>query len=245
MRLASCLLLICLSPALVQAQVVSDRPDAAEGTTVLPRGAFQVEAGLAIERDRSREYTRSTPTLLRYGAFETVELRLETEGRLSAPAAHGMADMAVGAKWHLMDGENGEPAIALVGNIALATGARAFRGQGSRPSLLLATEWELSPDMSLSLMPGLVRDADDSGNHFVAGILAISLDKEWTEEFHSFIELSAPQIARTRYGGTQATVNAGVTYAVSKQLQLDTAVFRGLNKRTADLYWTVGLSTRF
>lgn len=245
MRFAQCLLLICLFPAFAHAQVVSDRPDAAEGASVVGRGVFQIETGFAQERNSARERTNSTPTLLRYGAFDTVELRLETDGRIAAPTARGYGDMAIGAKWHLFDGDKDGPAIALEGKVELATGSRAFRGQGSRPSLLLATEWELSPEYSLSIMPGISRDRDDSGAAFTAAILAVSLDKEWAEGLHSFVELSLPQIARTRYGGTQATIDVGVTYAVSKDWQVDTALFRGMNKKTPDIYWTVGLSARF
>ncbi len=245
MRIAQCLLLIGLLPALAQAQVVSDRPDVAEGPAVVGRGVFQIETGLARERNGAGERTYTTPTLLRYGAFDTVELRLETDGRMSAPSGRGYGDVGIGAKWHLQDGGEDSPAIGLEVKVDLATGSRAFRGQGSRPALLLATEWELSPEFSLSVMPGVIRDRDDSGAAFTAAIMAVSLDKEWTEQLHSFVELSAPQIAGSRHGGTQASVNLGVTYALSKELQIDTALFRGLNKRTPDIYWTVGLSARF
>src|SRR4051812_5398916 len=161
MRFVQCLLLILLCPVAAQAQVVSDRPDAADGPNILPRGVFQIETGLASERDSARERTRSTPTLLRYGAFDTVELRLETDGRISAPTARGYGDVAIGAKWQLQDGEKGEPALALIGQLEMATGSRALRGQGNRPSLLLATEWELSPAWSLTVTPGVIRDRND------------------------------------------------------------------------------------
>jgi hypothetical protein len=245
MQLAQRLLFILLLPACAHAQIVSDRPDAAEGSGVLGRGVVQIEAGLAAERNGAGERTTSTPTMLRFGLSDNVDLRLETDGRMGSPSGHGFADVTVGAKWRLQEGGKDSPALALIGQVGVPSGSRQFKGQGYRPSLLLATEWELSSDLTLAVMPGAVRDRDDNGAAFTAGILAVSLDQEWTEQLHSFIELSAPQIATARHGGTMATLNAGLTYALSKLWQIDTALFRGLNKRTPDLYWTVGLSHRF
>jgi hypothetical protein len=245
MQLAQRLLLICLFPTLAHAQIVSDRPDAAEGTGVLGRGVFQIEAGIAVERDRAGDRTTSTPTLLRYGISNDIDLRLETEGRMNSPSGRGFADVSVGAKWRLQEGGKDAPALALIGQVDLPSGSRAYKGQGYRPSFLIATEWELSPEMTLAVMPGILRDRDDSGSAFTAGVFAISLDTEFTEQLHGFVELASSQIARGRHGGTMATFDVGVTYTLSKDWQVDTAFFKGLNRRTADLNWTVGLSRRF
>ncbi len=230
--------------AQAQAPIAPDRPDAAEGAAVVGRGVFQIEAGLATERERGGERSRSTPTMFRLGVSEEVELRLETEGWTSAGKQRGMGDSALSAKWNFLDEDKSGVSMAVIGGVTFPSGAKAFRGEGSRPFLLLATEWELGKEWSLSVMPGLVRDRDD-GKSFSTGVLAISLDHGWTEQVHSFVELSSPRLASAEHGGNQLSINVGATYLVSKDWQVDAAVFHGLNQRTAQNFFTVGFSTRF
>jgi hypothetical protein len=68
--------------------------------------------------------------------------------------------------------------------------------------------------------------------------------KDLTERLYGFVELAAPRIARADRGGTQASVDTGITWLLTKDIQLDAAVIRGLNRRTADLGIGLGLSVR-
>jgi hypothetical protein len=108
----------------------------------------------------------------------------------------------------------------------------------------MANEWELPNDFGLSIMPGVIWDKNAAGNRFVSGVLAISLDKGWNDRTHTFVEIASPQIASGKNGGTQLFVDTGVTYLLSKNMQIDTAITRGLNNKTADWGWTVGFSIR-
>jgi hypothetical protein len=77
------------SPAMAAGEepIVTDRPDFVESSQVVGKGRLQIETSLAAERDRAggaTERTTSTPTLLRIGASDSIELRLETDGRMHA-----------------------------------------------------------------------------------------------------------------------------------------------------------------
>ena len=86
---------------------------------------------------------------------------------------------------------------------------------------------------------------NDDGDRYTGGILGSVVGKGWTDEFRSFVEYSSEQIAHVRDGGTSSSLNAGVAYLLTKTVQLDTALSRGLNSRTPDWGWTVGLSMKF
>lgn len=93
--------------------------------------------------------------------------------------------------------------------------------------------------MSLGVMPGIGYERHAGGGF---GILGIVLGKSFTDRLRSFVELSSPRIAGTTDGGTEASATLGMAYLVANNCQIDSAVSRGLNHRTADLSFTVGLS---
>ncbi|WP_332877540.1 transporter [Massilia sp. S19_KUP03_FR1] len=235
--------------------IATDRPDFVESSNVVGLGRFQIETSVLGERgSRDAAYSRtvSTPTLLRYGIGETIELRLETDGHVREVMAlpggggrattNGYADTSLGLKWHLMDDAPGVPSVGLLVHADLASGSRAFRGQGVRPSVRLVGEWELPGGLSLGVMPGMGVDRTDAGAHAGYGILGIVLGKELTPELRGFVEVAAPRIATVAKGGTVATFDTGAAWLLSERCQLDAMVAFGLNRRTPSRALTVGFS---
>ncbi|MBS0444977.1 MAG: transporter [Proteobacteria bacterium] len=119
--------------------IVTDRPDFVESSDVVGRGRFQIETGYQSGRTSSgglTTRTRTTPTLLRIGVGETVELRAETDGfaHQSAdgqPSASGFSDWSLGAKWHMRDGdeEHGMPSIGWLLHADLDEHGKSFRAR--------------------------------------------------------------------------------------------------------------------
>lgn len=257
------MLLACLPALMAPAawasendEIVTDRPDFVESSNVVGKHHFQIETSFVGERNnangvKDRSYT--TPTLLRYGISDTLELRLETNGRIvqkttsgaGSVTARGYSDMSLGVKWHAADAEGGRPSIGWLLHADLDSGSASFRGDGVHPSLRVAAEWELPNELSLGVMPGIVYDRNAAGERFVGGMFGIVLGKAWNERLRSFVELALPQIARANNGGSLANVDFGAAYLLSNNWQIDTGLSRGLNKNTPDLAWTVGLSARF
>jgi hypothetical protein len=238
--------------------IKTDRPDFVESSDVVGKGRVQVETAFSVERnhaDGSKDRTSTTPTLLRIGAGESWEARLETDGRTvfrsrddatgRETTARGYADVSVGVKWHMQDGEGTRPGVAWLLHADLDTGSSAFRGNGTRPSLRMVAEWDLPHDFSLGVMPGLTYDKTDEGKRFVAGIFGVVLGKEWTERFRTYIELAAPRIAKARNGGSNVTYDVGAAYLLSPNWQVDLSLQQAANKNTPDRTWAIGLSTRF
>lgn len=234
-----------------------DRPDFVESSEVVGKGRVQLEAGLLSERERGeegREHTLSTPTLLRIGVHEDLELRIETEGRtvrhLRATAngerrtIAGYADTSVGLNWHLADTRGKMPSLSLLVDAELPTGSKRLRGEGVRPMLRIVGEWELPGDTQLGVMPGVAVERQEDEGRYTYGLLGVALEKRFDERLRGFAELALPQIASSRHGGTQASVGVGAAWLISNDCQIDTLFSRGLNHRTPYARFTVGLSIR-
>ncbi len=238
--------------------ISTDRPDFVESSDIVGPGRFQVETGLTADRhaaDGVTVRTLTTPTLFRLGIGETTELRLETDGwtheRTTDRAAgttlteHGWSDLSFGIKWHVLDGAGSTPGVAWLLHVEPATGSAAFRGAGLRPSLRAAIEWDLPQEFSLGLMPGVYVDRNDAGQRFAGGIFAVTLGKEWSPRWHSFLELAGQQLASKANGGSVVTLDTGLAFVATPTLQFDVEVSRGLTSAAPDLESGVGVSIKF
>lgn len=230
--------------------MATDRPDVVESSNVVGKGRFQIETSFASESNKVagvKTTTRMTPTLLRYGITENTELRLETDGFLREGDERGFADVSLGLKWHTHDGDDasGKPSVGWLFHADLDSGSSAFRGHGVRPSVRMVAEWELPQDWSLGVMPGLLRDTNDAGEHYVAGSLAVVLGKSWTDKFRTFVEVAGHQLTSAKNGGSVVTYDVGMAYLITPTMQVDTAVSIGANQYSPDRQWTVGFSIKF
>ncbi len=245
-------------PLLVQEedQIATDRPDFVESSNVVGKGRFQIETSFAMETDKrtpgTKNTTYATPTLLRYGTSEDWEVRLETDGYLSAKSEtagvstteSGMADISLGAKVHTQDQKGIRPSVGWLVHMDLASGDAPFRGAGVQPSLRAVFEWELDYDMSAGIMPG-VASLTNGTDRYVAGIFAVVVGKSITDELRTFVEISGQEIAAKKYGGSIVTYDVGFAYLLTKTVQLDIATSIAANDDTPDNSWTLGLSAKF
>jgi len=259
---ASLLALLALSllTPIVQADeedvIATDRPDVVESSLTVGKGRFQIEAGFGVAIDKqtpsTKETAQSIPTLLRYGATENLEIRLETDNyqKIKSETAggttsvDGMTDTALGVKWHSQDQKGAIPSVAWLAHVDLPTGATAFKGRGTRPSLRAVMEWEFENEISAGIMPGIISQTNAT-DRYVAGILVGTIGKEWTEKFRTFAEIAGQEIATAKNGGSYFTFDFGGAYLVSDTLQLDASVQLGANNNTPDQSWSVGVSKKF
>ena len=250
MRIALCLALALSSAAaLADDSISTDRPDFTNGPDVVGTGRIQLEAGLYWDRS-SGERNRATPTMLRLGVNDTLELRLSGNGRQysnqDGSSVSGWGGLQFGAKWRVSAGNDaGAPAVAWLLTVSPPGGSAAFHGNKTHTELDLPLGWDLPAGFDLGVMPGVFRDHDDSGQGGWAGVLSASLGHDLAKDVHGFFELAAQQLAADRLGGHVLTASTGASWQPDPDWQLDLAAARGLTHETPRWQWTLGLSLRY
>lgn len=237
-------------PGAGTAQIATDRPDFVESGLTVGPGAVQLETSIAYAARGSGAFRSSswtTPTLLRWGVGSVVELRVETDlwvrdASSSAVAGDGgLADLAVGLKWHVLDGDGPTPAGALLVHADLPTGSSAVRGEGVRPSLRAVAEWGLPEGFALGVMPGMAVHRNDGVRH-VAGIFGLVVGKELTPAVRTFGEIAFEALTSAARGGNVAALNTGLAWLVNDRLQLDVGLSVGVTDAADGTVLAVGFS---
>ena len=246
-------------PARAADRIDTDGPDFVESTESVAKGRFQFESGPQQTRDRrsgAHSTTTTTPLLLKAGVGEAVELRLETDGYshvsgagspVSSAGQSGVADTAIGLKWHVQDSQAGtaRPALAWIAHVELPSGSPALRGIGLRPSLRAVIGWDLPHDFTLGVMPGLKLDTREDGHRYFSGILGVVAGHWWTPRLRSFIEAEADRIARARDGGVIFYKNLGAAYVLADDWQIGGRAGWAANSNTPSRYVMLSLAGRF
>lgn len=239
--------------------ISSDRPGFVESSTVLKPGRFQFESGVGFaksKQDGGRALSTKLPYLIRYGNLDNLELRLESDGwtqirmhqyQQATTHQRSYADLAIGLKWHMQDGDEitDKPAVAWLANLDLATGSGAMRGSGARPSLRMVAEWELAQDFTFALMPGWSWEKNDAGKRFSKGLLGFSLSHAMNDDWNVYIELSGEQLAAKHNGGSIVSYGAGVSHIVTPDVQVDFSLTKLWSGNAPTLQAGLGFSLRF
>jgi hypothetical protein len=258
----SWLLLATVTPAFCANPIETDRPDYVESSSVVGRGLVQIETGMTFEQldeNGVRTRTLTTPSLLRLGIGDTLELRLESDGftRIHASGSadggdtvgrtHGFSDLSLGVKWRIQESDEstGAPGLAWLLHVDAPSGSSRLRGRGWRPSLRGVAEWDLPNDFSVGVMPGVVADETADGRAYLAGIFAVTLGKAWTPNWHSFVEIAGQHLAAGSNGGSLVTLDAGVSRLLSDSVQVDAEISRTLTEAAPTYQVGAGISVRF
>jgi len=243
-----------------QDKISTDRPDFLTGPDTVGKGRFQIEFGGVVQRDdagNARTRTVTTPTLLRLGMTDALELRLETDGRLRTRETtmatqvtiqeRGWADTSIGIKWnsHKGSAESGTPSVGWVFEAELPSGSRPFRGQGVRPAVIGAFQFELPNDLDFGVNVGLKYDNHEVEGRFLSGLLGAGFSKGLTERVKLLAEVVAQQVAHKRHGGNIVIADVAMTYLLTNSIQVDALVGRGLTSDSPKYVFTTGISARF
>jgi len=241
-----------------EAEIDFDRPGIAEGAGVVAKGRVQVEAGFQRETRNEadqRVRTLSIPTLLRVGAADRVELRIEgdtyTREKTSAPGAptersEGVAPTSVGAKVRLSDRLAGSGGwVAAIVRFFPRSGSSNFRTAHATGDIRVVGEWDIAPKWSFNPNVGIGVYEDESQRRYTTALLAASLTYEASDSLSLFID-SGAQSREERNGKASAIIDVGATYLVGRNTQLDFSVGRRVAGHTSpERFVSAGLSRRF
>lgn len=232
-------------------EMITDRPDETEAPSPVAKGFLQIESGFYYREWRNNSFTEKewayNTTLLRYGIFNDLELRLgtdvvqlreEVKGQEVERTPAGFEPMLVGAKIGIAEENGFMPEIGFMGHLRLPFAAsEQFRPDNLGVDFRLAFMHTINQDSDLSYNVGAEWHDDASDPTY---IYTISYGYDLTDDFGLYAEV---------YGDLQKDESAehfwdaGIMYQLSQNFQLDAFVGSGIN--ASQHLWTgAGFSWR-
>jgi hypothetical protein len=156
--------------------VQPERPTVATHAGTVAPGWFEIEAGVERDHIAVDDDNVLTPTVLKFGVASHVQLSLFGSA-VHTIAGSGLGDVAVGAKWRLLDDAPIVGDFAVLPAVKFPTGSAA-RGTGTGTtdaSLLLISSHDLGP-VAMDINAGITRRSGD-------GSLAPTSASLWTVSF--------------------------------------------------------------
>ena len=254
---ASLILVLFLASAFVNAQekvpeLITDRPDQTESSTVVPLKSLQIETGFMLANKKNmfvkQKYFAYNSTLLRYGLLENFELRLGM-GYLGEEVfiknthvtniSSGLSPLYTGFKVKIADENGWKPEIAFLGGLVLPfTANDDFKPEYSAANIRFSFAHTLSNKLSLGYNLGAEWDGETAiPRYFYSIALGIGL----TDKLGMFVEGFGTMIEES---DSEHLFDAGFTFLVLPNFQLDLSGGIGLNDNAIDNFVSIGCTFR-
>lgn len=241
--------------------LVTDRPDFTESTETVPAGHLQLESGYTFTYNReggTRTTDHTAPEMLwRIGLSDHVELRVGWDGYTYTDslfrggvggdsrkrAFQDANDLSLGLKVKLFEQEGWRPHFGIIAAVTVPTGAGGGTSGDVDPEIVFLWAYDLSENTAIAGNVGIAVPTEDS-HRFVQTTASLAYAFALTEKWGAYAEYFG--IYPSSDSGHDAHFfNAGFTYLVNKDFQLDVRVGLGLNEEAGDFFTGVGLSKRF
>ncbi len=245
-------LLICFQISYSQVEDIStDRPDQSESPLLVPKGSFQIEAGLTSESDVATTDVKvnilSAPSvLLRYGLAKNVELRagIELINRKvtvfgTKTSTSGLGPIVAGTKIKLFTEKGSLPEAAFLFILTIPFKKNSeFQSEYIFSEFRLAMSHTLSKRFSLSYNLGGEWGAGQPG---AIGIYTLSLGAVVTKKLSAFAEIYGflPEGSSPDH-----RLDGGITYLIMKNIQADASAGIGISDESPDFFIGLGVSVR-
>lgn len=231
--------------------LVTDRPDATEASSTVGKGVLQFETGGLYEsfeqnNIKSENYTFNT-MLIRYGILDNLELRLgwdfvegvtKVNGNKIDNVTSGLSPLLLGMKIDIAEEDGCMPEIALIGHVfPVFSAAKDYRPETTGVDFRLSLSHTLSEKSSLGYNIG-AEWGNDSPE--ATAIYTLAYGYSISDKFGMYAELYGdfPEDSSANHYW-----DAGMTYLVSNDLQLDAYVGTSITKGQ-DLLLGFGFSYR-
>ncbi|MFC2137734.1 transporter [Bacteroidota bacterium] len=233
-------------------ELITDRPDQTESSAVVPHKSLQIESGFVMENDdnvlsKQKSFAYNT-TLLRYGLFENMELRLglgyfgdkeEFKNSDTVNTISGLSPIYTGFKIKITEEKEGLPEIAFLGGLVLPfTASEEYKPSYSAANIRFSLSHTLSERFSAGYNIGAEWDGESAiPGYFYSIVLGIGL----ADNLGMFIE-SFGLIPEE--GNSEHLADAGFTFLLFPNLQFDVSGGIGINDESIDNFIGVGVSYR-
>jgi hypothetical protein len=252
------------TPRELMREMSTDRPDKTESPYTVDAGHVQVEMDVV-----SYSYDRHNPeradvrvqtvgvalTNWKLGLLNDVDLQLNTESFVwqrvedfdadAADEESGYGDTLIRVKWNLWGNDGGKTAFAIMPYLKLPTNEGNLGNNEYEGGLILPLAIDLGNEWSMGIMSQLdvVRDADDDG-YDLELVQTVTLSRPIVGDLGGYVEFFAA-VNPKESSDWVGTVDLGLTYAITEDIQLDGGVNIGVTRAAEDWNPFVGLSVRF
>ena len=242
------LLLAAASPAAVSLRELStDRPDTTESARSVDAGHFQFELEIAAwEHDGGTRTLNLGELNLKAGLDDSTDLQLvlprfsRTSG---GPEEFG--DIELRLKRNLWGNDDGPTALAVMPFVKIPTAAHDLGNGKWEGGFIVPFAFSLPAGWESAVMTEIDLAADETGNGYHAVFVnSITASHGLTESTAFFVELVSVLSAESG-ADDEAYFNAGLTWAVRPQWQVDGGIRTGLASASTDFTPFLGFSAKF
>tara|TARA_B110000046_G_scaffold57595_2_gene64318 strand:+ start:3274 stop:4074 length:801 start_codon:yes stop_codon:yes gene_type:complete len=251
------LLSVCLSAQITDNKIITDRPNQTESPNTVPKGTIQIESGLLFERSEITsglsQHRNAFPTnLFRIGIAKKLELRVINElvsyntinnsTQEEIGKVTGTENLQIGLKYQITN-DDAAIVVGLMLEGRVPTGSRGISNRLYGVVSRLSLAYNLPENKSLGANlgynnvnldfndEGLVRYGQ--GNLTYTLVYGVSISDRvglYVEAFGDYVE----------FKDWENNMDAGMTYLISDNIQLDYSYGWGLNRVMN--YHAVGIS---
>jgi hypothetical protein len=228
-------------------ELAAGRPGITESAGVAGPGVIQFEGGLELDATRDAgAWSRTVllPDVLRVGLTSRLEVRVSGDGLTveRTPSAHdsGLADLAVGAKYLILDAKRAGVELAAIPALSLPTGADRLSSHRYQPSLTLSLARDLPAAFDLGASVGTTWTRDPQQRR-VARAASVAIGHAIAGPWAGFGEIAA---ADGDDGAVAWLVDAGVSRVIGRDAQIDVELGHRLAGGAPDWTFGVGLVIR-
>lgn len=236
----------------------TDRPDLTESPYSVDAGHFQVEADLLTYAVDEEAGTASSTTglgilNLKAGLTPRIDLQLVVESHIrrreEAPGApahrrSGFGDLTARLKYNVWGNDGGSTALALMPFVKVPTNAGELGNDRVEAGLIVPLAVDLPGGWGFGTMSEFDWNADAAGDgRHLDLVTTLVVGRDLGDRLGGFVELFS--VVSTESGGAgAASLDAGLTWAVTPDVQLDGGLNLALTGSAEDRVYFLGLSAR-
>jgi hypothetical protein len=254
--------LINPTPRSLMRDMSTDRPDTTESPITVDAGHLQIEASVVDWRYDDRNSDDQETSALTFGAMNlklgllnNVDLqfvfdaysrqRVKDEATGGVGHLDGFSDIQFRLKWNLAGSDGGDFALAIMPFLQLPTGSNDLTTDHVEGGLILPIGFDLAPGVGFTTMAEIdfVHDPDDRA-YDIEFLHSASIGADLIGDLGGYIEYISVWSGDgdAQY---QGLFGAGLTYALTEDLQLDLGANVGLTRSADDLNLFLGVSWRY
>lgn len=249
------------TPREMMREMSTDRPDKTESPYTVDAGHYQIETSLVDytydhkNSDRSDQRVDNFsvfPTNFKVGLLNNVDFQLivdpyikeHSQGDGERETKTGFGDIQNRIKINLWGNDGGPTALAVMPFVKFPTNTDELGNNAVEGGIIVPLAVSLPADWSMGLMTEFDFNRNEEKKYYIDFINTVTFGHQIIGDLNGYVEFfsSFNQEEDTSWVGT---VDMGLTYAVSPDIQLDGGVNIGVTRSADDFNPFLGCSIRY